>query len=394
MEERSLRVLSEDTTFFNKISATLTKLLTPTRVGINSMLISIKRSSLIKACDQVKALKESTDVSKKEQADKRYEESYTLYLEAIDRYIMDSVYKKVKNGSASVFEKDALSKYYTVVNLKDSEYLEYKYRKQKFLLDLDYQTLKEAQKEKVINKFEGIYVEKVDSLYKGILKNYSVKLADGLKGKSTNQIVIYKNIFITLEEYIKEILPIKLKNEEMPGYEKVYKEYEEYEKFAVGKLDEKEFLEKNMILLGLSRILFTHSLPLVAAEQCYNKLLTDTRNLLVKAVNAEKKEEVYKILLELIEDYNVKLLSTKVYWEKPEEREAYKKFWEEYSKAKDSESKEILAIKRELYDLRNENSEKMNYLKNFYKDKLVEFGVMRKLKNSVGKAHSERFSRL
>ena len=36
----------------------------------------------------------------------------------------------------------------------------------------------------------------------------------------------------------------------------------------------KEFVEKNMILLGLSRVLFTHSLPLVAAEQCYNKLLS------------------------------------------------------------------------------------------------------------------------
>ena len=377
MEERSLKVLANDTTFFNKISVTLTKLLTPTKIGINSMMISIKRSALIKAYEQVASLKNVNDVTKKEQADKRYEESFTLYLESIDRFIMDSIYKKVKNGTASLFEKDALSKYYTIVHLKENEYLEYKYRKQKFLLDLDYQTLKDGSKDKVLSKYQGIYVEKVDGLYKGILKNYSVKLADGIRTKKTNQIQIYKSIFETLEDYIKTILPIKLKNSEMPSYEKVLKEYEEYEKFSVGKLDEKEFVEKNMILLGLSRILFTHSLPLVAAEQCYNKLLRDTRNLIIKTGNPDKKEDVYQILLKLIEDYNVKLLSTKVYWEKPEEREIYKKFWNEYSKATSSEDKEILALRRELHDLKVEDSDKMVYLKNFYKRKLVEFGKMR-----------------
>ena len=391
MEERSLKVLANDTTFFNKISVTLTKLLTPTKIGINSMMISIKRSALIKAYEQVNLLKASSDVAKKEQADRRYEESYTLYLESIDRFIMDSIYKKVKNGSASMFEKDALSKYYTIVHLKENEYLEYKYRKQKFLLDLDYQTIKESSKDKVMNKFVGIYVEKVDSLYKGILKNYSVKLADGIKNKKSNQIQLYKNIFETLEEYIKEILPIKLKDSEMPSYDKVLKEYEEYEKFSVGKLDEKEFVEKNMILLGLSRILFTHSLPLVAAEQCYNKLLRDTRNLIVKVGNPDKKEEVYQILLKLVEDYNVKLLSTKVYWEKPEEREIYKKFWSEYSKATASEKKEVLAVRRELYDLKDENSEKFNYLKTFYKRKLVELGSMRQIKNSIKKIEGYKF---
>ena len=49
MEERSLRVLPAETTFFNKISNTLTKLLVPTKIGINSMMISIKRNSLLKA---------------------------------------------------------------------------------------------------------------------------------------------------------------------------------------------------------------------------------------------------------------------------------------------------------------------------------------------------------
>ena len=59
--------------------------------------------------------------------------AYTLYLEAIDKYIMDSIYKKVKNGTATEFEKDALSNYYEVIHLKQTEYLEYKYKKQQYL---------------------------------------------------------------------------------------------------------------------------------------------------------------------------------------------------------------------------------------------------------------------
>ena len=42
MEERSLRITGANTTFFNKITKTLSKMLIPTRIGINGMLISKK----------------------------------------------------------------------------------------------------------------------------------------------------------------------------------------------------------------------------------------------------------------------------------------------------------------------------------------------------------------
>lgn len=41
---------------------------------------------------------------------------------------MDSIYKKVKSDAATDFEKNALSEYYSVVHLKETEYLEYKYK--------------------------------------------------------------------------------------------------------------------------------------------------------------------------------------------------------------------------------------------------------------------------
>ena len=381
VEERSLKVISKDTTFFNKVSDTLTKLLIPTRIGINSMMINSKRSSAIKSYEQFKSAEQVNDVTKTAQFKNRYEESFTLYLESIDKHIMDSIYKKVKNNTASDFERNALANYYNVVHLKETEYLEYKYRKQKFLLDLDYQSLSANNKEKILKKYTPIYIERIDSLYKGILKNYSVKLADGLKATRVNQLEIYKNIFLTLEDYIKNVLPIKIELEGKEKYSKILNDYEEYEKFIVGKLDEKDFLEKNMILLGLSRVLFTHSLPLVAAEQCYNKLLRDTRSLITTTKTKEKREEVYKMLLKLIEDYNVKLLSTKVYWDKPAERDAYKKFWDAYSKTNSQEEKEILSLKRELHDTSYEY-EKYIEVRKFYKNKLSELGVMKKIKNS------------
>lgn len=378
MEERSLKVLANDTTFMNKISNTLTKLLIPTKVGLNGMLISIKRNAVLKAYENYKATKEENE--KSENIRNRYEESYALYLESIDKFIMDSVYKKVKSGSASPFEQQALSNYYNVVHLKEREYAEYKYRKQKFLLDLDYDSVVNGGKEKLIKRYRNLYVEKSEELYKSILKNYSVKLADGIKEKNLNQLEVYRNIFLTLDEYVKTILPLKLEND-FKDFEKIKVDYDKLDEFDIGKLDEKDFLEKNVILLGMSRILFTHSLPLVAAEQCYSKLLKDARNLIVTTKQEQKKEEVFQALLKIIQSYNEKLLSTKVYWEKPEEREAYKKFWKAYQEAQSEEEKQIAVLKRELSEI-IEDGPKAKQIRSFYKNKLVEFGVMRQFKNS------------
>ena len=170
----------------------------------------------------------------------------------------------------------------------------------------------------------------------------------------------------------------------------VMSEYEKYEMYTVGKLDTRDNIEKNMILLGISRKLFTHSLPLIVAEQCYEKLLKDARTLVQDTKIATKREKAYAMLINLIEDYNIKLLSTKVYWETPKQREEYKKFWNEYkeiSKLKETDfieyvkQKEILFIKNDIKKL---DKEKIDYSKilKYYKRKLVDYGAMRELKNS------------
>ena len=396
MEQRSLRVVSTNKNFFTKLTNTISRLLIPTKLGINGIMISIKRSSLVKSFEAYK--NETKDEAKKENLSKKYEDAYTLYLEAIDKYIMDSIYKKVKNGTATEFEKDALSNYYEVIHLKQTEYLEYKYKKQQYLLQLDYQTLK-SEENKIIPKYERFYSVKIEQLYKGVLKHYSIQLADNLTYQDKN--IIYDKIFTLLEDYITEVLPLKLKLDDSNMYKNIISQYEKFDRFTVGKLDVKDTIEKRMILLGISRQLFTHSLPLVVAEQCYVKILKDLRQIIISTKIASKKEAAYKLLIELIEDYNIRLLSTKIYWDKPSDREEYKLFWNEYKKLQKSKEediekyekqKEILFIKADLKKLQ---AAKRDYSKivDFYKAKLVELGAMREIKNKC-KTSEKIYSRI
>ena len=326
MEQRSLRVLDTNKTFFSKLTSTITKMLIPTKVSINGMMISIKRNNLIKAYSNYEVAVKEDDIDKKDSLFKKYEEAYSLYLEAIDKYIMDSVYKKVKNNTASEFEKNALAKYYMVVSLKQNQYIE-----QEYLLKVDYESVINLKKQSTIDKYNEFYVAKMDSLYKGLLKNYSIQLADTVSSKVEEINNIYTKIFRCLEDYISDILPIKMRINNGEEYKNILNDYDKYETMQVGKQDERDIIRKQMVLLGISRELFTHSLPLIAAEQCYIKLLKDTRKLLEKQESKAKKERTFELLIELIEEYNIRLLSTKVYWDKPEEREEYKKFWAKYN---------------------------------------------------------------
>ena len=389
MEEKSLRITGTDKTFFNKITKTLTKMLIPTKIGINGMLISINRNNLLKAFE---AYKNSDENYNQKDAEKKYDTAYENYLETLDKYVMDSIYKKVKNNTASEFEKEALSKYYEVTSLKENEYVEYKHRKQKYLLELDNDGVQLSGKEKLITRYNLFYVSKMDTLYKGILKNYSIKLADTTNAYETTKEWVYTKIFYTLEEYIQNILSLKIKIGTDNGVKDVIKEYENYETYTVGKLDTKDNIEKNVLLLSISRKLFTHSLPLIVAIQCYEKLLKDARILVQDTKISTKRERAYSMLINLFEDYYVKLLSTKVYWENQKEREEFKEFWSKYKEIGQLKEtnfieyvrqKEILFIKNDMKKI-SQADVKTDYSKliTYYKRKLIDYGAMRELKNT------------
>lgn len=385
MEERGLRVAKTDGAFFSKLSTTISKLLIPTKIGINGMLINMKRNSVLK---NYEIYTKNVDKSKEDILQKKYEDTFVLYLESIDKYVMDSIYKKVRNRAATAFEEEALSKYYTVIHLKDSQYLEYKYRKQKYLLDLDYVGLKNDNKTKLLAKYNPFYVSKMEGIYKGILKNYSIQLADKISANIIDKDAIYDSIFSTLEDYASNVLPIKIELDGKEKYNEILDEFDKFNTFLVGKLDARDQVEKKMYLLALSRKLFTHSLPLIVAEQCYDKLIRETRHLIISSKIDKKKERAYEMLITLIEDYNVRLLSTKIYWENPADKELFKIFWDKY-KAIDSTTKEgqvqkeVLFLKSDLKKI--EDNVQNKHIIRFYKDKLLEYGAMKKLKNSYSK---------
>ena len=393
MEERSLRVVGTDKTFFNKLTNTLSKLLIPTQIGINGMRISIKRNALLKAFE---ATIDGAKSDEQDEIEKKYEDAYTAYLETLDKYVLDTIYKKVKNNTASQVESLALSQYYKIVQLKEAEYSEYKYKKQQYLIELDKENVQNSGKEKLIDRYQKFYASKQDTLYKGLLKSFSIKLADNTNVYVPSNDNVYEKIFETLEDYIKNILPLKIKE---PELEKVVKDYEKYEKFAVGKLDAKDNIEKNMLLLGISRNLFTHSLPLVVAEQCYKKLLKDARCLVQDTKIASKREKTYTLLLNLIEDYNVRLLSTKVYWDNTKEREDFKELYTQYKNIEKLKTtnfieyikqKEILFIKD---DLKKIKEEKIDYskLEKYYKRRLVDYGAMKEIR--LGKSQNKHYTK-
>lgn len=384
MQEKSLKVYEADKTFFSKITNTLNRFLTPGKMGINGVIISIKRNNMLKNYENY--VKEEKESNKKGNLSKKYEESYTLYLEAIDKNVIEAIYKKVKNGNATEYEKKALSDYYMIIHLKEDDYMEYKYKKQKFLIDLDYECVKDSNKAKSIDRFSVFYCDKIEALYKNIIKQYSIKLAENLTEKEKND--VYDKIFATLDEYIIKVLPEKMKKEPTKEiYIDVKPEYERYIKFSSSKLAQNDAIEKNMVLLGISRKLFTHSLPLTIAEQCYLKLIEDTRNLLVDTRLPKKKEKSYEQLLDLIEEYNLKILSTKVYWDNNENKQLFRDFWKKYQALDEIEDKKEKAKQREILFIKNEldkarrNENKYAKLISIYKSKLVDLGVLKKMTN-------------
>ena len=378
-QEKSLRIYDTKKTFFFKIESTFSKLLIPTKNNFNNFLLNIKRTALIK---NYKNIAKASD-SKKEECEKKFEDSYALYLESIDQLFVDSIYKKVKLGTASDFEKNALSKYYNIIQLKEDDEVEYKYKKQQYLLTLDFNTLKEQNKEKVYENYKEIYILEMDRLYKTLLKEYSMKLTEITS--PVNKGKIYDKIFDTLDEYASNIIPMKkIEDEEL------IKECSLFETYEVGKLDQIDILEKKMILMGISRKLFVHSLPLVVAERCYVKLLKDTRNLIVDTKILRKRESAYQLLLKLIEQYNDKLLCVKIYWNNNDDKKEFNKFNEsrkklenvrkEYGLKEYEKRKQILYIRSDLKILEKYGNKYFRIIK-FYRNKLVELGDMKQLKD-------------
>lgn len=275
-KSKTLKIITTNTNFIGRVATTIRNILVPTKIGMNSFLISMKRRAYIKADKILEKVKEVPSKSQREEAERKYNIAYEEYLEAIDKYIMDSIYAKVRTDRATKVEKKALADYYKINTNKSEQYEEYKNKKQLFLLSLDYKVLKASGK-KIDEKYEELYAIKETKIYRNLLKNYSVRLADNRLISNEKRNGIYMEIFRSLAEYVKEILPLEMKHSKVNKYGKIQGEIDKYNSY-LGKLDEKDNLERTIILLNLSRTLFTHSLPMPVIEECFRKIIKRYKN--------------------------------------------------------------------------------------------------------------------
>ena len=105
------------------------------------------------------------------------------------------------------------------------------------------------------------------------------------------------------------------------------------------------------------------------------------------------------MLLNLIEDFNIRLLATKVYWDNPRDREQFKRFYDKYKDVEKQKEidfieyvkqKEILFIKEDMSKIKNEKTDYTRLIK-YYKRRLVDYGVMKEIRDY--KTQNEKYKR-
>ncbi len=390
MSENNLIVSEEkNNNLFNRAIKNFQNVIFLSNKSFKSIAVRIKRRNIIREYEKYMNIGKYANAIKRENIEKKYTISYNAYLKALNEYIVGNIYPRVMENKGTYDENKLIQEYLKIAELKDIDYMEYKYIRQKFLLNRDLYNVLPMENLYLLEIYKRFYIEKMDEIYKTIIKTYSIKLM-----QNNNDNEMYDKIYTQIEEYITNILPykIELDIENKKEYKSIIEESKKLEKYKyeANNINRIKYIEKNLILLSISREIFVYSLPLVAAEQCYIKLLKEARELIVNAQDFNKQNEAYKLLISLIESYNIHLLSKKVYWEDTRIREEYNKFWKEYQRISKLENIDYDEYQRQrdslfiYYDLKLLNRVRTNKyepIKEFYRRKLKELQGLRKIKN-------------
>lgn len=116
--------------------------------------------------------------------------------------MMNKIYKRVKLEIATEYEKNILSEYYYILKLKEEHYEEYNYRKQKFLMDLDYENIESD--EKIFENFKITYEYIINKIYGNLLK-----LNDNKDETNRNEYILNVLEEYNDDKYVKFILKEK-----------------------------------------------------------------------------------------------------------------------------------------------------------------------------------------
>ena len=382
--------------FFGKAISNIGKAVYSSGSSLYTLLISTKRSSVLKNFNTYKNLMEIPEEKKREAVKAKYEKIFENYLNTLEKYIKETIYTKMQKRASNLEEEKIMASYYEISALKGIDHVEYRTRLQMLLLNMEWSSITATKTGKFLEKYREFYLYNMEELYKASMRHAAVLLAnvkDGDKDK-------YDNVYTLIENYIKNILPL------LPETKENTKIIEDYKKYVLG-LDsfaKKEYneLRRRISLLGFGRVLFVYSLPTIAAEQCYVEIVNQARTCLANSFIEADKFETYQVLLDAIEEYTDNVLVKKSYWKNPIEEEEFKNFNTKWSELKKlaridyddfKKQREILFVKN---DLKNMNKSKiaLDEVRKYYRDRMLQLHALRTLSNKYkvnsGKWRSRR----
>lgn len=369
---------------FGKAINNLNKILYSPSGSFFNIAINSKRNSVVKNFLLSESFEKASSEKKRNQMMSKYERIYDSYLNMLESYITETIYNKSKKKVSSIKENKLLSNYYEMINLKSTDFVEYKYRRQTLLLEMDWDIILATKSNSFVEKYKKFYISVVEQLYKSLMRHYAINLTDATKDKQQT----YTHIYDLIEDYIKVILPYLDETETNKRIMEIYKNQiitiDTYNKKAYSEL------KKRMLLLEISKFIFAYSLPMIALDQCYQELITSTRIAIMNAYLDADKFEVYQLLLDLIESYNVNVLSKKIYWETDMEKEEYMKFWNKYTEFKKLERidfaeyvrlREVHFIMDDMKKIKDDK--KYDEVRNYYRERMKQQRGFRRLSNNL-----------
>lgn len=384
MAEVQLKLVKRtDDGVFGKAINNLNKMLYSPSGSFFNIAINSKRNSVVKSFLLSESYEKLTSEKKRNHLMDKYEKTYDLYLEMLERYVTETIYNKAKKKVTSLKENKLLSNYYEVISLKSTDFVEYKYRRQTLLLEMDWDIILATKQNAFVEKYKKFYLSVVSQLYKSLMRHYAVNLTDATKDKQQT----YSHIYNLIEDYIKKVLPYEEETETNKRIMEIYKN----QIITIDTYNKKSYSEikRSVLLLEISKFIFAYSLPMVALDQCYQELIESARIAVMNTFLDADKFEVYQLLLDLLESYNVNVLSKKIYWDTDLEKEEYIKFFNKYTEFKKLERidyAEYIRL-REVHFIMNDLSKikedkKFDELRKYYRERMIQQKGFRRLKNS------------
>jgi len=387
MAEKELRLTKRvDQTIWGRFISTMGRVFYSSNFSIYNLIVSIKRNAILKEFPIYEKSNLIADATKRDKAIERYQKAYSEYIDALEKYVKENVYAKVKNGTSTLEEQKIMTDLYGITTVKGTDHVDYKNKLHILLLNMDWSNVVAIKNDEYVKKYKAFYLYNIEELYRASMRHNAVLLAN-IKYDSKD---VYSSIYKIIDTYVKDVLPIS--DEQSPNNIEIINQYKKH----IASIDNYEGKKRNeyvkaLLLLGFSGKLFKFSFPNVAREQCYIDIIKSLRVQLTNEYLDADKFATYGVLLDSIEEYVENILLIKTTWINPKEQLAFEKFnkkWEILKKlAKvDFESfkkqREVLFIKYDLFVMDRSNI-KLPEVRAYYKERMVILHALREIKNKV-----------